>query len=216
MEFGGTFELEDTTIDEVWLALSDPALIADALPGCEFLLHVDGDDVDFDELADRAASLDREPTADPAAIAERAFREGECYAALVQVNVGPVNPAFETVVAIDERAQPHMSASGEGQSGDSSFEMSSAMTLTEVDDGVGVEWEVEADVFGKIAGMGQRVINPVANRLVKRFFSDVQSELRERQLDDVDDLEGADGDASEGEDDGIVDRLLGRSGGNSS
>ncbi|HET7324955.1 MAG TPA: carbon monoxide dehydrogenase, partial [Halococcus sp.] len=35
MEFSGTFELEDTTTDEVWLALSDPVMIESALPGCE-------------------------------------------------------------------------------------------------------------------------------------------------------------------------------------
>ena len=55
MKFNGTFELEDTTVEEVWLALSDPVLIADALPGCEFLRHVESDDVDFDELVGQGA-----------------------------------------------------------------------------------------------------------------------------------------------------------------
>jgi carbon monoxide dehydrogenase subunit G len=210
MEFNGTFELEETTVDEVWLALSDPVLIADALPGCSFLLEAEGEDPDFDALAETAADQERELTGDPETIASRAFREGAQYAALMQVSVGPVNPTFETVVEIDDRSKPRMSASGEGSSGDSSFEMSSWMELSETDAGVQVDWGAEADVFGKVAGMGQRVINPVANRLVKQFFSTVQTTLHERTL-----LESAaveDGEDEEGtEERGLVDRLLGRS-----
>jgi carbon monoxide dehydrogenase subunit G len=55
--------------------------------------------------------------------------------------------------------------------------MDSGMTLVETDDGVDVEWWTEADVFGRVAQMGQRVINPVANRVVGRFFKQVQKQL---------------------------------------
>jgi len=183
MEFNGTFELEETTRKEVWLALSDPALIRESLPGCQFLVPVEDPDVDFDALRERQA--DDEPpevTADPDVIEERAFVESGHYAALMQLSVGSVSPTFETVVTIDERAFPEMIASGEGSSGNSSFEMRSWMELTESGDGVAVEWGAEADVFGRIAQMGQRVINPVANRVVKRFFSSVSSQLEEMQL----------------------------------
>ncbi len=227
MEFNGTFELEDATTEDVWLALSDPVLIADALPGCEFLLHVPDGDADFDELAERAAASDAEPTGDPAVIEERALVEGERYAALMQVSVGPVNPTFETVVTVDERERPRMRASGEGRSGDSSFEMSSWMELSETGDGVEVEWGSEADVFGKVAGMGQRVVDPVANRLVKQFFSSIQTRLRDLQLAEAEGATGGtdpagDQAAGAGGDAGLLarlrrrlkallDRLLGRS-----
>ncbi|MFB6204980.1 MAG: CoxG family protein [Haloglomus sp.] len=218
MEFNGTFELEDTTVDEVWLALSDPVLIKDSLPGCTFLLEVEDDDPDFDSLSERAEEEgERELTGDPEVIAERALKEGALYAALLQVSVGPVNPTFETVVQIDEREKPQMLASGEGSSGDSSFEMSSWMELSESDTGVTVEWGAEADVFGKVAGMGQRVINPVANRLVKQFFTSVQSTLRELTLLESEAVQSGDGDtegteteAESSEKRGLVDRLLGR------
>jgi hypothetical protein len=124
-----------------------------------------------------------------------------------------VNPTFETVVTIDHREYPEMSASGEGSSGDSSFEMSSGMALSATDDGdggdgVAVEWETEADVFGKVAQMGQRVINPVANRVVKRFFSSVQERLHDLTITEVEDREAA----GESDDGGrsLVDRVLGR------
>ncbi|GAA0472090.1 carbon monoxide dehydrogenase (plasmid) [Halococcus dombrowskii] len=211
MEFSGTFELEDTTTEEVWLALSDPVMIESALPGCQFLVEVDDTDVDFDELREEYGERDVEPTADPEVIAERAFEEGNHYAAVIQISIGPVNPTFETVVTIEERDQPYMEASGEGSAGDSSFEMTSWMDLTDTDDGVEVDWNTEADVFGRIAGMGQRVINPAANQVVKRFFSSVQDEIREREI-----AEGGEVDAAESNDDdrGIVDRILGRSEGN--
>lgn len=209
MEFSGTFELDDATVEEVWLALSDPVLIADALPGCEFLLRVEDDDPDFEELAERAADEDARLTGDPEVIAERAFREGETYAALVGLSVGPVNPTFETVVTITDREPYRMHATGEGTSGDSSFEMSSGMALAEAEGGVAVEWQAEADVFGRVAGMGQRVVNPVGNRVVKRFFSSVEERLQELSVEGID--EGGDGDAADSDGRGLVDRVLGRS-----
>jgi carbon monoxide dehydrogenase subunit G len=177
MQFDGTFELEETTQEEVWLALSDPVLVRNALPGCEFLVEVEDEDPDFDELREQAADRDWETSMDPDVVAERSFEEGGHYAALMEISVGSVSPSFETVVTIAEREFPDMLAEGQGESGNSSFEMQSGMHLAETDDGVGVEWETEADVFGRIAQMGQRVINPVANRVVKRFFQRVQDQV---------------------------------------
>jgi carbon monoxide dehydrogenase subunit G len=180
MEFSGTFELEGATVPEVWLALSDPVIIQRALPGCEFLLEVDDpDNVDFDALQEEAEQLDRERSEDPDVILDRGFQEGHSYAAIVKVGVGSVKPTFKTTVTITEREEPRMSASGEGSAGSSSFEMASWMDLGETDSGVAVEWGTEADVFGRVAQMGGRVLNPVANRVVKRFFQAVQDELEE-------------------------------------
>lgn len=190
MEFDGTFTLDGATVEEVWLAFSDPYMIKNALPGCQFLVEVDSanpDDVDFEALAEEAAESEDPPIlpdADPEDVAERGFEEGGNYAALMQIKIGSVNPQFRTVVTIDRREMPEMDASGEGQSGDSSFEMDSWMTLTETDEGIDVEWGAEADVFGRIANMGQRLINPVANRVVKRFFKKVQSQISEVSDDD--------------------------------
>ncbi|MFB6297889.1 MAG: CoxG family protein [Salinirussus sp.] len=183
MEFSGTFSLDDVTAEEVWLAFSDPYMIKNSLPGCKFLVEVDSpdpDDVDFDGLAEEAADAEDPPIlpeADPEDVANRAFEQESHYAALMQISVGSVKPQFRTVVTIVDRDMPRMEAAGEGQSGNSSFEMNSWMDLTETEDGVDVEWGAEADVFGQIANMGQRILNPVANRVVKRFFKQVQSNL---------------------------------------
>ncbi len=181
MEFNGTFELEDATAEEVWLALSDPIMVKNALPGCQFLLEVEGENPDWDALREQAEAAGEDPPTLPEAdvedVAERAFEEGKTYAALMEIGVGSVNPSFETTVTITEREFPVMNATGQGSASNSSFEMESGMTLEESDDGVTVEWWTEADVFGRIAQMGQRVINPVANRVVNRFFSKIEDQL---------------------------------------
>lgn len=182
MKFDGNFEIEDVTVEEAWLALSDPYMIKECLPGCKFLVEVDDENPDFDALEERYADeTDPEllPEADPETVAERAFEEGQSYAALIELSVGTVKPRFETVTTIEEREMPIMTASATGSSSNSSFEMTSGMELSETDDGVAVEWWAETDVFGRIAQMGQRVISPVANRVVNKFFSRVEDELSE-------------------------------------
>lgn len=182
MEFNGTFELDGVTVEEAWLALSDPVLIRQALPGCQFLTKVDDpDSVDFDALAASATPDDELPPvlpeAEPEDVAERALETGDTYAALMEVGVGSVKPTFRTIVTIESRDYPEMVATGEGSASNSSFEMRSGMTLSESDDGVTVEWWAESDVFGRVAQMGQRVLNPVANQVVNRFFKRVQNQL---------------------------------------
>lgn len=182
MRFNGMFTIKDVTVEEVWLALSDPVMIKQALPGCEFLVEVeDPDNVDFDVLAKELDDDDRLvlPETDPETVADRALEEGSSYAALMELSVGSIKPTFKTVVTIEERELPEMEASGEGSASNSSFEMASGMTLTESDGGVQLEWWSEADVFGRIAQMGERVINPVANQVIKRFFGRIEDQLRD-------------------------------------
>lgn len=182
MEFEGTFTIENVSTEEVWLALSDPYMIKQSLPGCQFLTKVeDPDEVDFEALKEAEPEEDPPilPEADPDDVAERAFVEGGHYAALMEISVGAVSPSFRTVITIDEREFPVMNASGEGNASGSSFEMTSGMTLTDTEEGVDIEWHAEADVFGRIAQMGQRVINPVAKRVVNRFFGNIEDQLTE-------------------------------------
>lgn len=179
MEFNGSFEIEGATVDEVWLALSDPVLIKQSLDGCQFLVRTEEENPDFDAIREHVGEEDPAtlPEADPEDIAERAFEEGSRYAVEFGTRVGSVNPTFETVVTITERDFPRMSASGEGASANSSVELDSWMDLEATESGTRVEWGAETEVFGRIAQLGGRVINPVANQVVGRFFSNVESRL---------------------------------------
>lgn len=119
------------------------------------------------------------PGADLDDVAARGFEESEHYATLLELKIGAVKPSFKTVVTIDTWDYPEGGASGEGNASGSSFEMDSSMELTEHEEGVDIEWHAEADVFGRIAQMGQRVINPVADRVVGRFFGNIEDQLTE-------------------------------------
>jgi len=177
MEFNGEFELEGVSAEEAWLVMSDPVAVRKALPGCKFLTRVEGEDFNFDEYEpeEGVATL---PEADPEDVAERAFREGETYAALMKVGVGSVKPEFEAWVTIDEREFPEMRASGSGSSSGSAFEMTSSMTISETETGSKIEWTAEADISGRIAQMGQRLLNPVANKVVNQFFNNIEEQMQ--------------------------------------
>ncbi|MFC6725851.1 CoxG family protein [Halobium palmae] len=196
MRFDGEFELEDVPPEKAWIVLSDPVAVRNSLKGCKYITPKDEsfgfDDYEPDEDAETL------PEADPEVVAARAFEEGKEYAALMQVGVGSVKPRFETTVTITERdpEQFLMTAVGSGSASGSSFSMDSGMRIHPSDGGEGsrIEWWTEADVSGRIAQLGSRVIDPVANKIVTNFFKDI-----ERQMSDVD----------EGTDSGLTDRLRG-------
>lgn len=177
MEFSGEFELEGVSAEEAWLVMSDPVAVRKALPGCKFLTRVEDDEFNFDEY-EPAEEVPTLPEADPEDVAERAFREGEKYAALMKVGVGSVKPEFEAWVTIDEREFPEMRASGSGSSSGSAFEMTSGMTISETETGSKIEWTAEADISGRIAQMGQRLLNPVANKVVNQFFNNIEEQMQ--------------------------------------
>jgi carbon monoxide dehydrogenase subunit G len=183
MEFDGEFELDGVPPEKAWIVLSDPMAVRDSLKGCRYITPMD-DDFNFDEY-EAEEDVEMLPDADPEVVAERAFVEGQKYAALMQVGVGSVKPRFETTVTIDERDGENfrMIATGGGDASGSSFSMESGMQIHELEDGEGsrIEWWTEADISGRIAQLGSRVINPVANKIVNNFFSSI-----EQQMTDVD------------------------------
>ncbi|QCC48034.1 CoxG family protein [Halobellus limi] len=183
MEFDGEFELDSVPPEKAWIVLSDPMAVRDSLKGCRYITPMD-DDFNFDEY-EAEEDVEMLPDADPEVVAERAFVEGQKYAALMQVGVGSVKPRFETTVTIDERDGENfrMIATGGGDASGSSFSMESGMQIHELEDGEGsrIEWWTEADISGRIAQLGSRVINPVANKIVNNFFSSI-----EQQMTDVD------------------------------
>ncbi|MFB6270662.1 MAG: CoxG family protein [Halobacterium sp.] len=195
MKFDGEFELDDVPPDQAWVVLSDPVAVRDALKGCQYITPMD-DDFEWDsyEPEEDVATL---PDADPDVVADRAFKAGQTYAALMQVGVGSVKPKFETTVTIDDRDDENfeMTATGSGSASGSSFSMESGMRIHPSEDGEGsrIEWWTEADISGRIAQLGGRVINPVANKIVNNFFTAIEAEMS-----DVEDT-----------DSGVTDRIRG-------
>jgi carbon monoxide dehydrogenase subunit G len=176
MEFSGEFELDGVSPEDAWIVLSDPIAVRDSLKGCRYITPIDDDDFNFDDY-EAEEDVQTLPDADPDVVAERAFKEGVVYAALMQVGVGSVKPRFETRVTIAERAFPRMVATGGGDASNSSFEMESWMDIEETESGSIVKWGTEADVSGRIAQLGGRVMNPVADKIVSNFFKNIQKQM---------------------------------------
>ena len=176
MEFSGEFELDGVSPEDAWIVLSDPIAVRDALKGCRYITRIDDADFNFDDY-EPEEDIETLPDADPEVVAARAFEEGGVYAALMQVGVGSVKPRFETRVTIKERAFPRMVATGGGDASNSSFEMESWMDIEETEDGSTVQWGTEADVSGRIAQLGGRVMNPVADKIVSNFFKSIQKQM---------------------------------------
>ena len=176
MEFSGEFEMDGVSPEDAWIVLSDPIAVRDALKGCRYITRIDDDDFNFDDY-EPEEDIETLPDADPEAVAARAFEEGGVYAALMQVGVGSVKPRFETRVTIKEREFPRMVATGGGDASNSSFEMESWMDIEETEDGSTVKWGTEADVSGRIAQLGGRVMNPVADKIVSNFFKNIQKQM---------------------------------------
>ncbi len=188
MEFSGEFELEDVPAEKAWVVLSDPIAVRNSLKGCRYITPKN-EDFSFDTY-EPEEDVETLPEADPDVVAARAFKEGTEYAALMQVGVGSVKPKFETTVTIDERDDEQfiMTASGSGNASSSTFTMDSGMQIYPSEDGEGsrIEWWTEADVSGRIAQLGARVMNPVANKIVGNFFSSIET-----QMTDVEDTDSS-------------------------
>jgi carbon monoxide dehydrogenase subunit G len=179
MKFDGEFELEDVPPEQAWVVLSDPIAVRDALKGCQYITPMD-DDFEWDTY-EPDEDVETLPEADADVVADRAFVAGQEYAALMQIGVGSVKPKFETTVTIEERDDENfeMTATGSGSASGSSFSMESGMRIhgREDADGSRIEWWTEADITGRIAQLGGRVINPVANKIVNDFFTAIESEM---------------------------------------
>lgn len=177
MDFSGSFDLEGIPPSEAWVTLSDPIAVRDALRGCRYITPMD-DGFSFDtyEPDPDVATL---PEADPEDVAARAFQEGQTYAAVMELGVGSVKPRFESQITVEERdADAHrMVATGRGNASNSTFQMEARMQITETDAGSRVDWEAHADISGRIAQLGGRVIKPVTNRVVNSFFNQIQSQM---------------------------------------
>lgn len=187
MEFSGDFELDGVQPEEAWMVLSDPIAVKQALRGCQYITRMD-ETFSFEdyEPPEDPPTL---PEAEPEAVAERAFVAGETYAAVVQLGVGSVKPRFESQITIDERDYPRMVATGRGSASGSSFEMESWMEVAETETGCRMEWGAETNIAGRVAQLGSRMLQPVANKVVNDFFDEIEEQLTAvERADGEDDL----------------------------
>lgn len=95
------------------------------------------------------------------------------------VGVGSVKPEFDVDVLITETEYPaYLAMQATGYAPRNEFETTATMELVEDDSGTTtIAWTATADVSGTIASLGGRALRSVTNRLVGRFFSDLESQI---------------------------------------
>jgi carbon monoxide dehydrogenase subunit G len=123
----------------VWLALNDPEILKQAIPGCEEIVKLS----------------DTEMTA------------------RVSAKVGPVSAKFAGKVLLSELDPPNgYTISGEGQGGVAGFAKGGAQVSLK-DDGGGtlLSYKVQAQVGGKLAQIGSRLIDATARKMADDFFT---------------------------------------------
>jgi carbon monoxide dehydrogenase subunit G len=98
---------------------------------------------------------------------------GENEFQAVAVNkIGPVKAKFKGKVRLVDLDPPNgYKIQGEGDGGVAGFAKGGAsVTLTEKDGGTLLSYNVEAQIGGKLAQLGQRLVNGAAKKLADDFF----------------------------------------------
>ena len=95
-------------------------------------------------------------------------------AAKVTLKVGPVKANFVGDVTLDPSNAPaHFSLNGEGNGGVAGFAKGGAdVELIEQDGGTLLKYTAKADVGGKLAQLGSRLIVSTSKKLAKNFFEE--------------------------------------------
>src|SRR5918993_632093 len=139
------------TQQQAWEALNDPETLKKCIPGCDKF----------------------EPSGD------------NQYSVGLALKIGPVSAKFSGKVALaDIQAPDSYKLSFEGQGGVAGFAKgSSSVSLKRVEDGGAgceIDYTVQAQVGGKIAQMGQRLIDGAAKSTADDFFKRFDAEMQSR------------------------------------
>ena len=136
------------TQQQAWDALNDPAVLKTCIPGC--------DKVDA--------------------------TGGNQYAVGVSVKIGPVAAKFNGKIALSDINPPNSyTITFDGQGGAAGFgKGTSQVRLSPPEEGQGcvLAYSVQASVGGKIAQMGQRLIDGVAKSMAEDFFKRFDEEMQ--------------------------------------
>jgi carbon monoxide dehydrogenase subunit G len=95
------------------------------------------------------------------------------FAATAKVKVGPVSATFKGNVELSDLNPPNSyRISGAGEGGVAGFAKGGAkVSLSDAPEGCILRYDVEANVGGKLAQLGGRLIDGVAKKMADQFFT---------------------------------------------
>ena len=109
---------------------------------------------------------------------EELTRESDTgFRAVAMTKIGPVKARFKGHVQLTELDPPNgYRISGEGDGGVAGFAKGGAtVNLTDKDGGTLLTYNVEAQIGGKLAQLGQRLVNGAAKKVADDFFRNFAS-----------------------------------------
>lgn len=111
-------------------------------------------------------------------------------AAKVTLKIGPVKASFKGDVTLDPSDAPsHFSLVGEGNGGVAGYAKGGAdVELIEQDGGTLLKYTAKADIGGKLAQLGSRLIVSTSKKLSKQFFETFQQVVAPDEEGDEDDV----------------------------
>jgi hypothetical protein len=97
------------------------------------------------------------------------------FAAVVKVKIGPVGASFKGKVELSDIEPPNgCTISGEGEGGIAGFANGGAkVQLLEAPSGTLLKYDVRANVGGRIAQLGSRLVDGVAKKMADQFFANL-------------------------------------------
>ncbi|GGX07169.1 carbon monoxide dehydrogenase [Pigmentiphaga litoralis] len=106
----------------------------------------------------------------------------DTYAAVVVAAIGPVKARFKGRLAIADKVEDTgYTIIGQGDGGMAGFgKMTATVTLTDTDEGCELVYVAVAEVGGKLAQIGSRLIGSVTNKLADEFFKRFSAAMTER------------------------------------
>jgi carbon monoxide dehydrogenase subunit G len=147
MDLSGTYTFQAER-ESVWNLMMNPDAIAKALPGVEEFVPIEG--------------------------------ETNAWNARLKVSLAAVNGNYAGSVRMTDLEPPNqfrLNVNGEGQQ---SIVGGSVLIKLEYDEAKKetlLTWDAEANISGKLARIGQRVIKAAANMMSNRFFSNLAQQL---------------------------------------
>ncbi|HLV34262.1 MAG TPA: carbon monoxide dehydrogenase subunit G [Spirillospora sp.] len=147
MNLSGTYTFQANQ-EIVWSLLMNPDAIAKALPGVDEFVPVEG--------------------------------EPDAWHAKVKVSVAAVSGSYIGTVRISERQPPNqyrLTVNGEGQQSIIGGSALIKLVYDEAEQQTILEWDAEANISGKLARIGQRVIKAAAGMMSNRFFSNLAQQI---------------------------------------
>jgi uncharacterized protein len=103
----------------------------------------------------------------------------------VRAGVGMIRGNFNFDVKWGDLDEPtHAEMIANGSAAGSAVQMTSGLDLEDTDDGgTLMKWSANVRVSGKLAGVGGRLMSPVADRMTKDIFSCIRGKLEDANAD---------------------------------